>query len=198
MTAADNLLRTLQQARAPMQRQLPTFLPLAERVERAFAGMALAEDPRDPTYNRRALILERDIIAWYLDRQQLLQAIAVAYEWLLSYIMNLEGYQDLYFGPDRDTVRKQVTALNKARVIEARGKRVNPKLANDVKEAQDNLHVIVGDAQLLSLYEEVADLRNDLLHAAKTVHDDPTPADWETYIRDACRKVAALPLAPSA
>ena len=198
MTAADNLLHTLQQARAPMQRQLPTFLPLAERVERAFAGMALAEDPRDPTYNRRALALERDIITWYLDRQQLLQAIAVAYEWLLSYIMKLEGYQDLYFGPDRDTVRKQVTALNKARVIEARGKRVNPKLANDVKEAQDNLHVIVGDAQLLSLYEEVADLRNDLLHAAQTVHDYPTPADWETYIRDACRKVAALPLAPSA
>ena len=62
--------------------------------------------------------------------EQLLQAIAVAYEWLLSYIMNLEGYQDLYFGPDRDTVRKQVTALNKARVIEARGKRVNPNLAD--------------------------------------------------------------------
>lgn len=194
MTAADNLLHTLRQARAPMQRQLPTFLPLADRVERAFAGMALTDDPRAPAHKWRALALERDIIAWYLDRQQLLQAIAVAFEWLLSYLMALEGYGDLYIGPDRDTVRQRVTALNNARAVKARGKKLSPKLEKGVKEAQENLRVVVHQPALLSLYEEVADLRNDLLHAAKTVHDDPTPADWETYIRDACRKVAALPL----
>lgn len=194
MNAADTLLRALEQARQPMQRQLPPFLPLAERVERAFKDIALADDPRAPARNWHALALERHIIAWYLERQQLLQAISVAFEWLLSYIMALEDYKDLYFGPDRDTVRKQVTALNKERTLQARGKTVGAKVEREANEAKENLRRVALHQSLLRLYEEVADLRNDLLHAAKTVHDDPTPADWETYIRDACRKVAALPL----
>lgn len=190
MTAADNLLHTLQQARAPMQRQLPTFLPLAERVERAFAGMALAEDPRAPAHNRRALALERDIIAWYLDRQQLLQAIAVAYEWLLSYIMFRARNENLYKGPHRATVRRQITTLNNARRLPLDERDINLE-----RKAEYNLRHLEADRdRLLRLYEEVANLRNDLLHAAKTVHNAPTPAQWEENIRHVCRQLADLPL----
>mgnify|MGYP001370534092 CR=1 FL=1 len=194
MNAADNLLRALEQAREPMQRQLPPFSPLAERVEGAFKDMALAGDPRAPVHNWRALALERDIIGWYLQRRQLLQAIAVAFEWLLSYIMARVDYETLYHGRDRETVRRQITSLNKARALEARGRRVTAKLEQEVNDARDNLGHLAHDLRLLSLYEQVANLRNDLLHAAKTVHDNPTPAQWEADIRHVCRQLADLPL----
>lgn len=194
MNAADTLLRALEQAREPLQRRLPPFLPLAERVEVAFKDIALAGDPRDPAGNWRALALERRIIAWYLERQQLLQALAVAFEWLLSYIMALSGYETLYSGPDRETVRRQVTALNKARDAEARGRSLSAKLQQDVNAAA-NLGLVARDRRLLGLYEEMANLRNGLLHAAKTVRNNPTPAQWEDDIRRVCGQLAGLPLA---
>lgn len=194
MTASDDLTRYLAQAREPMARHLRPFLPLAGRVDNAFAPIALA-DPRIKENIWPSLALERDIIAWYLDRQLLLQAITIAFEWLLSYGIACLDYSDLYDGDTRYEVRMYYTATNKARRLPP--SKVSAKDREYAAIARDILPNIPDHKRLLALYEDVTQLRNDLLHASKTVGEARSrrsPEQWEDDIRWVCRQLDTFPL----
>lgn len=194
MIASHDLAHQLAQAQEPMERHLRPFLPLADRVEKAFSGIALA-DPRQAENIWRSLALERHIIDWYLDRQLLLQAITIAFEWLLSYGIASLGYGDLYDGNTRQEVRGYYTAMNKARRQPLSN--LHPRDAANAERARKLLPEITDYERLLALYEEVTQLRNDLLHASKTVGEarsGRTPEQWEDDIRWVCGQLNGFPL----
>lgn len=194
MIAGDELQQRLSAAKAPMQQRLRPFLPLADRVEKAYGPLALP-DPTGPASVWRSLSIERDMVAWYLERQLLLQAIATAFEWLLSYGLAHLDYDDLYDGAAREEIRRHYSAYNKARKTPAANLR--PDEARKAEVATDVLGNIPEYRQLLNLYEDAAHLRNDLMHATKTVHRERarrTPAQWEDDIRWVCGQLATFPL----
>ncbi|MCA9868589.1 MAG: TIGR02221 family CRISPR-associated protein [Anaerolineales bacterium] len=194
MIASHRLSHHLAQVQEPMQRNLRPFLPLADRVEKAFAGIALA-DPRQEENVWRSLALERQIIAWYLDRQLLLQALTIAFEWLLSYGIASLGYNDLYNGETRTKIRNYYTATNRARRLPPH--KLYARDAENAEKARTVLPKITDHERLLTLYEDVTRLRNDLLHASKTVGEvrsGRTPEQWEDDIRWVCGQLDSFPL----
>lgn len=194
MAASHRLSHHLAQAQEPMRRNLRPFLPLADRVEKAFSPIALA-DPREEENVWRSLALERQIITWYLDRQLLLQALTIAFEWLLSYGIASLQYTDLYDGDTRYEVRMYYTATNKVRRMPP--SKVSARDREYAAAARDILPNIPDHKRLLELYEDVTRLRNDLLHASKTVGEvrsGRTPEQWEDDIRWVCGQLDSFPL----
>lgn len=189
MIAAHDLLDKLDQAREPMARQLRPFVPLADRVERAFAGMAQAAGPRDQAGTWRALEQERDIIFWYLERQLLLQAINLAFEWLISYGMVHRGCKDLSLYDEREQTKNYYMTL---KVAQRR-----PAKAAGLDEAKAALGKIEDVNRVVDLFIQAKNIRNSLLHASKSVRgkaNKDTPAQWEEKIREVCHQLADLPL----
>lgn len=183
MSAGFKLHYSLEQARDPLQHRLRPFLPLADRVDTAFAAMALAE-PRDRDTIWQSLDRERGIVYWYLDRQLLLQAITLAFEWLLSYGLAYLGYPTLYDGESRSAVRFHYTTYNRRH--DKSDDRPSPA---QIAAAEQALRGIPDFERVLKLYERTSKLRNDLLHASKTVNPNYTPANRERDIRDVCRQL---------
>jgi CRISPR-associated DxTHG motif protein len=195
MLGGYRLRDSLDQARASMQHHLRPFLPLARRVEKAFSDIALP-DPRSPAGVWRTLAVERHIISWYLDRQLMLQAITLAFEWLLSYGIACLGYTNLYDGKQvRQPVKAHYTAWNKARKTPTRKLTARDREKADV--AEQALKGIPDLERLLDLYEQTSQIRNDLLHASKTVSEERinrTPGEWEADIEWVCSQLASFPL----
>ncbi len=101
MKAGYFLQNTLDKSRKPMQRGLQPFLPLVSRVKEAFADIA-QPDPQERANIWNTLAKERDIVYWYRDRNLWLQAIAVAYEWLITYGLVPSAVRDLTAGRGAD------------------------------------------------------------------------------------------------
>lgn len=186
MTASHRLHQRLSAEPSPLENVQPVGR-LLERIDAAFAPLALA-NPRQPANLRRTLELERDMVFWYLERQLFLQAIALSFEWLISYGLAHLEYDDLYNGDSRTVIRTYYTTLNLHRKNDPR---VRPDWLN---AARVGLRDLPERERVLDLYERVSRIRNDLMHTSKTVRALRTPADREREIGDACRELAALPL----
>ena len=182
MNAADSLRRALAGAAEPLQRRLPPFGPLAARVDAAFGPMALAND-RYRVAPWPYLRAERRVVHWYLDRQLLLQAIDLAYEWLISYGATYHRRGGNPFDDNtRKLVRRQYEKLN--------SQRASPEAA----AAEDDLEAVPDLERVLSLFHEATEVRNTLLHAGRTARRDRTPADWEGQVRRVCLRLSDLSL----
>jgi len=190
MAAGYRLHHSLQNAREPLQRALPPFLPLANRVDEAYQALALP-DPRATNQIWRSLQREREMVNWYLDRQLLLQAIALAFEWLISYGVAHLGYKTLYDGNSRWTVRQRYTAVNNQR---RNDKGSSATGSAELDRAWEALRGIPDLDHILDLYQRASKTRNDLMHASKTVHPKHTPAAREAEIRAICRELADFQL----
>jgi CRISPR-associated Csx2 family protein len=187
MSAGAQLHQELQAVNLPSYPSVRPFLPLIPRVDEAFAELALAH-PRDPRAIWQSLEQERRMVFWYLERQLLLQAIALAFEWLISFGVAHLGYETLFNGPIRTKVREHYTKLNQFRKGDRR-----PTMAR-IREAEEAMRAIPESEQILRLFERVSHLRNDLMHASKTAHSGRTPDQREREIRAACRELERLPL----
>lgn len=186
MNAAHRLRLTLRQAHEPLQRHVRPFLPLVERADTAFAAIALPKAQQTNPW--RNLAHERQIIAWYLDRRLLYQAIALAFEWLLSYGLALLPDGEL----SREEIRLYLAVINKANRLGTH--RLNDNEQKRLPKARAALGRVRDLNRLLDLFAEVSRHRNDLMHASKTVHSEQTPAEREQAIRQVCRRLAELPL----
>ena len=186
MIAGHRLQHNLRAARDPLQRALPPFLPLAERVDKAFRLLAMS-GPRATGQIWLSLRRERAMVDWYLDRQLLLQAIALAFEWLISYGIAHLGYETLYDGNIRWAVRQHYTTINNQRKRDTGG-------SAKFDHACDALRDIPDLTRVLDLYQRASKTRNDLMHASKTVHPRHTPATREDETRAICRELAGFSL----
>ncbi|MFQ3684546.1 TIGR02221 family CRISPR-associated protein [Roseiflexus sp.] len=139
------------------------FTLLTDKVLESFSPLALsrADQQNDPV---RTLQTERDLIMWYLDRNQTFQAVALAREWLVSWVMVQLGRGGQILEKQE---REQVECALGAAAQQRRRKAAEAEKAADDRRMSIDLRTIPSNEEVVKLFEQLGDLRNDLMHAGK-------------------------------
>lgn len=159
MDASHAICAQLPDAMRSIEALARPFAPLSHHVADSFASIALdrAEQARNPI---RALETERALVAWYLERNQIFQAVALAREWLVSWVMAQLGLATEIL--DRDA-RHRVE-----RAIGSELQRLQNKPVDDTETGDlPDLDGVPKITEAVQLYNQLGDLRNDLMHAGK-------------------------------
>lgn len=184
MDASERLRLVLPSAIESTGRLARPFTPLSQQIADSFACFALAEQQQKQAV--RALEVERSLIDWHLSRNQLVQAVAVAREWMISYLMVHT------LGPKCNLLdkeeRKQIeNALGWAIQKEKRG----------YAAADEAIHLPLQPAdkikELVDLYNQLGDCRNDLMHAGKRARARKSK-DLAAEAKGLCKRLDELPI----
>lgn len=158
MDASSRLQTRLVDAVPSIQIHARPFVPLVQDVVDTYAPLSLAKRDQQ-SQPVEALSRERRLVAWYAERRQYAQAMALAREWVISWAMLHAGITDLR---DKELREKTEEALGQALNERRRGSKKIIEIALPTGRALDSLP---GFELALQLYHEVGDARNDLLHA---------------------------------
>lgn len=188
MTASEQLQGALGAAAGAIQQHARPFTVLANQVTDSYAPLALA-DARDSAHQAAALIRERNLIGWYLERNLVVQAMAVAREWLVSWTMLALGFTNVYDKAQRGEVDRALGGAIHQRPKP--GQRLDDALLSNGRR----LTKIPRLKETLVLFGQIGDLRNELLHAGKRPH----ATEGETLERNArtyCERLNEWPVPP--
>jgi hypothetical protein len=182
MEASQKLRTNLLDALGYITSHARPFRPLSRQVAEAFAPLALGstEIEQDPV---RTLAVERELVHWYLKRNQLVQAVAVGREWIVSWAMLHLGHEDVL---NRET-RKGVEALL--------GHAIQQQRQGDGREegGRTDLSRVPAHDIAVDLYNQLGSLRNDILHAGKR-KGAMSACKLEKKVRALCQRLDDLPL----
>lgn len=106
---------------------------------------------------QEALVTERRLIGWYLDRNQIFQAVALAREWLVSWIMVQAGMAERLMEKEARELAERAIGQQVQRL---RNKPVQESAPLDLSSIPN-----IGD--VAQLFNQLGELRNDLMHAGK-------------------------------
>jgi hypothetical protein len=157
------------------------FSMLLDKMNAAYAPLGLRESVQN---QKQALEKERLMIRWYAEREQWVQAAALAREWLVSWVMAHLGIGPETSSTERHRVEEFVNSEAEAYLQAKKAERsFTPLFLRDIPEVET----------LLSLWKSFTDVRNDILHAG--MRDDPgRPESLIKQIRSALAQIEALPL----
>lgn len=110
MDASAKLVRQLVDATQSIQVHARPFAPLAQSITDAFAPLAVPAEQQRST-PLQLLAYERRMVDWFLVRKQYAQALAVAREWVVSWIMCHLGMMDFVDSIQRQEVERAVGQL---------------------------------------------------------------------------------------
>ncbi|MCB9128780.1 MAG: TIGR02221 family CRISPR-associated protein [Ardenticatenales bacterium] len=202
MQASETLQGKLGVAADTLKQYARPFTLLSRKVAESYAPLAMAM-PRDPANQAAALLRERQLINWYLDRNLFVQAMAVAREWLVSWVMLAVGYGDIYKNPERHHTDKALGKLchqlrQGGKSQQEASRRGAPCTADgDLSPSLDErLNDIPKLQETLRLFSQISDLRNQLLHAGKRPQTTPVET-LEKNARKYCEQLAAWPVPPT-
>ena len=181
MLASEDLQTQLVDATQGIQRQARPFHPLSQRVVDEYAPLALPESVLDADLPS-VLARERTMVHWYLQRRQYVQTVAVAREWIVTWIMAHLGYADQY---DRN-VRGQTENAIGLILQHRKGKHIDEPLPLD-------LTAVPQLQKAIDLYGDLGDVRNDILHAGKR-RGAASADSLEKRIDKLCRRLNELRL----
>ena len=159
------------------------FALLLESVIETYRPLAHS-NPQAPENLAAGLEVERQMIRWYHDRQQWVQAVSLAREWLLSWVMVRLGMSNLTTLSARQRV-ENVVGSEAAEYLAAKqsGKNYVPVfLAN-----------IVDIEYVLGLWLDLTKVRNDIDHAGKR-ENPQSPASLIDNLTQCIQRLDALPL----
>lgn len=147
----------IQQA-APVLAETPTAQPLQlllENLQQAYQPLALEQETIDqePAEFLRA---SRTMIHWYIEREQWVQAVSLAREWVVSWTMLQLGLRRLFNPGDRQSTESVLST--EAQAWQEARKKVeiySPGFLRSVTQAE----------AVLEIWSGLPDLRNDVLHA---------------------------------
>jgi hypothetical protein len=158
MDASAQICAQLPEALKASQELAHPLLPLGEHVRNSFTPIALSENAQSKN-PAETLKIERQLIKWYLDRNQIFLAVALAREWLVSWVMVQRGMgNNLLEKSEREKIERALGQKSQQMI----GK--SPVNNNDT--ALPNLDPNTIDA-IVQCYNQLGDLRNDLMHAGK-------------------------------
>ena len=120
---------------------------LLERTERDYSPFALAGGWHSAARVETSLRVQREMIGWYVERRQYVQAIVLAREWLVSYAAAQLGWHLIR---DRPVIE---SALN-------RGARA----CRSGEPTPVPLGALAEGEALVELWGQIPDLRNDIAH----------------------------------
>lgn len=156
--------------------QLRPFEALLDRIRTEFAQIAPTEP--DPNVLRQELEQELAFVSWNMKRGQLMSAVTVAREWLVSLVFYLdknaagENWRD---GGQRDIAEKKVLKALKELAILDVSERTRQMGQKSPKASSLWAKNPICAEALGRAWHLTAELRNDLNHAGKVVSTSPRP-----------------------
>ncbi len=173
MTTAKRLVDTLEKTTPLIEQQARPFGLLAEQVRQAYRPLALT-DPLQPDQWRTNLEIQLDLVGWYLDKGQVVQAITLAREWLVSLLAYHFGSSNLTdYAHERQPVEN---ALNNEVERHKSAPRLPLQPASDAP-----LQNLPQHRELGKVWNRLIDLRNDIAHVGMKL----TPKDAEKLRQEA-------------
>ena len=145
----------------------PPFLLLAGPIRKAYQQLALLSS-QQREMPALALKHERDMIGWLLKRKQYAQAVAVAREWTISWVLLQTGASDF---EDRECRQNASDIL----------------IDSALRPGIDQLEMA------REIHEELRKVRNDLLHAGKS-SDALRAQEMEEEVMKVCPRLFELTL----
>jgi hypothetical protein len=131
------------------------FSLVLDNVVAAYQPLAL-EDPTTPEHTRENLGISRRMIHWYADREQWVQAVSLAREWLVSWLMIRLSVYSLTDQAARRKVEYVIGAEAQDYLVARKDSRhFTPVFLAEVEEIES----------LLSFWLAFTDVRNDIDHA---------------------------------
>ncbi|MEG4504935.1 TIGR02221 family CRISPR-associated protein [Microcoleus sp. F6_B4] len=155
MRSATELEEILKKAAPSFADRAKPFSLLSDKVVQQYGQFAL-ENPKDEAALSQNLRLQLQMVQWYIDRDQLVQAVTLAREWLVS-ILALRFGEPMF---DYSRGRKYVeAALNNA--VEQNRPHPRPPLDSRCNE---KFAALPQADELASVWSQMAELRNDIAH----------------------------------
>jgi hypothetical protein len=152
----------LEQARPDIARRARPFKVLAEQVREAYLPFALSA-PTESVNVQADLKIQLAMVRWYLDKGQVVQAVTLAREWLVSLLVWKLHTGDLL---DQKGARWPVElALNNA--VEQARDTPQAMTPSRLDGALQSLRVL---DELVAAWARLRDLRNDLAHVGMNDH----------------------------
>lgn len=144
--SAVSMVTELRNVRPEAEQWAKPFGVLLERTRREYERFAL---PKSRTDSRANLRVQRDLLRWYIDKGQIVEAIILAREWLVSLTAYRLGREQIAERPAVEDL------LNKA------AKSLRPK---NQSAMPGELAALPECNQLVEVWDRVSDLRNDVAH----------------------------------
>lgn len=161
MAASDSLRTEMPRILSTAGQLARPLTSLSQHIVDTFAPIAL-DSKRAQQDNISALTIERNLINWYLERKQIVQASAVAREWLVSYVM-------IYaIGTDAELLNKDQRELV-TRLLGLELQKLQGESISEMPDAESDIN-LTDVPQLdrsVRLYGQLGEARNDLMHAGK-------------------------------
>ena len=184
MQASADLVRQLPEAASDIRQAAPPFELLVTPVVDAYRPLALDVKGGD-VHPLDVLVREREMIGWYVERNQYVQALALAREWLVSWVM---AWLDMWHFNDKDARERVEWTITGA----IRRRRREESMTKE-GEHEIDLSGIPHLEDALTLFDQIGQVRNDLLHAGK--RRSPLDAQKaEQRILQQCEEIQRLPL----
>ena len=171
------------------------FKLLLDQVRAAYAPLGMAE-PLAPDRLARSLEVQRRMVYWYVERQQWVQAITLAREWLISWAMVYLGQTSLTHREQREVIA-QVIGAESRRMREERQAASKARRRDPAFEPEPFTSALLGRLPgletVLEIWDALSQVRNDVNHAG--FRKNPIPADrLEGRIVEVCRRLGELSL----
>lgn len=161
MRESANLTKYIQEANPVISESIPPFSTLSDRIVEDYGKFGLA-DPENYTENSKtALLKQLQMIEWYAEKQQIVQALSLAREWLPSLLCDHFGLDPQVDRPHRD----EMELLLNGGTIKRNGEIIRQSLYLEQWKNLDRAKI----KRLKNLWGgskfNLANLRNDALHA---------------------------------
>jgi hypothetical protein len=100
------------------------------------------------------------MIVWYLRRNQFVQAVALAREWVVSWAMAAAGETDLLARDRRESVEWTLNGI-------ARESQTASAASPSLPELERSVRALPDIRRAATVFQQIGQMRNDLLHAGK-------------------------------
>lgn len=188
MEEADGLSGRIEKARPALARSAPAqpFSLLLETVERTFAPLGLAE-PLGPENFAANLQKQRQMIAWYAERDHWVQAATVAREWLVNWFM---GQLDM---DEESMVDREIREEIEGRINDDSHALIDAKKHHNPVPPL-SLGKVPDIVEALDIWSKITKLRNDINHAGMRDDAEEEPASLIKQLKALFQRLDRLPL----
>jgi CRISPR-associated DxTHG motif protein len=162
MRSADHLEATLNQAMPGILERARPFGLLAEQVSGEYGQFAMG-NPDDEGEQPEALQHQLTMIQWYINHRHVVQAAALAREWVISVLAHKFGAPMFDYEKGRKAVEKALNNGVRSRIP----KNIQPGLYDGKFEA------LTQADEICKLWSKMSELRNDIAHVGMRINSQP-------------------------
>jgi CRISPR-associated DxTHG motif protein len=156
MKASARLGGYLAQLEPVLAERAQPFGVLVEKVRTAYAPFGL-HDPSEVTTLKENLWIQIDMVAWYIDKAQYVQAATLSREVTISLVCYCVGETDL---TDLDMRLEVEDAINNLR----ESRKASPRPPRNISRFDANTASLLGASALVDLWNKMSGVRNDIAH----------------------------------